>query len=71
MGHSEKIIAQVLKDRRKDVFLATKFGFDAQAGPGKVNGTPAYLTKACDASLERLGTDYIDLYYCHRVDKNT
>jgi aryl-alcohol dehydrogenase-like predicted oxidoreductase len=71
MGHSEKIISQILKDRRKEVFLATKFGIDRNAGLGIVNGTPEYLTKACDASLERLGTDYIDLYYLHRVDKNT
>lgn len=71
MGHSERIISQVLKDRRKDIFLATKFGIDREAGVGKVNGTPEYLTKACDESLKRLGTDYIDLYYLHRVDKNT
>ncbi|KAH8548073.1 aldo/keto reductase [Umbelopsis sp. PMI_123] len=69
-GHSEKIISRILKDRRKDVFLATKFGIDSSSGVTKANGDPEYLTKCCNESLERLGTDYIDLYYCHRIDKN-
>ncbi|GAB5591212.1 hypothetical protein Unana1_06112 [Umbelopsis nana] len=68
MGHSEKVISKILKDRRKDVFLASKFAIDRTSGTVRINGTPEYLTKACDASLERLGTDYIDLYYCHRID---
>jgi aryl-alcohol dehydrogenase-like predicted oxidoreductase len=70
-GHSEKIISRVLKDRRKDVFLATKFAIDESSGVMKINGSPEYLRKACDASLQRLGTDYIDLYYSHRIDRNT
>ena len=69
-GHSEKVISRILKDRRQDVFLASKFGFDL-SGSGRITGTPEYLKAACDASLERLGTDYIDLYYLHRLDKNT
>jgi aryl-alcohol dehydrogenase-like predicted oxidoreductase len=69
-GHSEKIISKVLKDRRKDVFLATKFGIDSSSGAAVANGDPEYVTKCCHDSLERLGTDYIDLYYCHRIDKN-
>lgn len=71
MGHSEKIISKVLKNHRKEVFLATKFAIDRSSGKFLVNGTPEYLTKACDASLQRLGTDYIDLYYSHRIDPNT
>ncbi|KAG2178642.1 hypothetical protein INT44_001795 [Umbelopsis vinacea] len=73
-GHSEKIISKVLKNRRSDVFLATKFGIDSSSGTSTgtavANGDPEYLTKCCHESLERLGTDYIDLYYCHRIDKN-
>lgn len=67
-GHSEKIISKVLKGRRQEVFLATKFAIDRSGSTMKINNSPEYLTKACDASLERLGTDYIDLYYCHRID---
>ncbi|KAH8547784.1 putative oxidoreductase, partial [Umbelopsis sp. PMI_123] len=67
-GHSEKIISQVLKSRRQEVFLATKFAVERSGNISRINGSPEYLTKACDASLERLGTDYIDLYYCHRID---
>ncbi|KAH8552586.1 aldo/keto reductase [Umbelopsis sp. PMI_123] len=70
-GHSEKVISRVLKDRRKDVFLATKFGNDYSSGTFRVNGSPEYLKKCCDASLERLQTDYIDLFYSHRIDPDT
>ncbi|KAG2179876.1 hypothetical protein INT43_003662 [Umbelopsis isabellina] len=70
-GHSEKIISKVLKNHRKEVFLATKFAIDRSNGQFRINGTPEYLKKACDASLQRLGTDYIDLYYSHRIDPNT
>jgi aryl-alcohol dehydrogenase-like predicted oxidoreductase len=70
-GHSEKVISRVLKDRRKDVFIATKFGNDYSSGTFRVNGTPEYLKKCCDASLERLQTDYIDLFYSHRIDPDT
>ncbi|CAO3697137.1 unnamed protein product [Umbelopsis ramanniana] len=65
-GYSERLIGKTIKDRRKDVFLATKFAFDIKKGG--VNGTPEYVRSACAASLERLGTDYIDLYYMHRID---
>ncbi|KAI9282894.1 aldo/keto reductase [Umbelopsis sp. AD052] len=71
MGHSEKVISKVLKDRRKDVFLATKFAVDFSSGTVRVNGTPEYVAKACQLSLDRLGTDYIDLYYMHRIDPST
>ena len=68
-GHSEKVISQVLKDRRQDVFLATKFGIDHSVSPPRANGSPEYVEKCCAESLERLGTDYIDLYFNHRIDK--
>jgi aryl-alcohol dehydrogenase-like predicted oxidoreductase len=65
-GHNEMLVGDVLKDIRKEIILATKFGFlPNEAG---LNGRPEYVKKACDASLSRLGTDYIDLYYLHRID---
>ncbi len=66
-GHNETLIKQALAGGlRKDVVLATKCGF---VGLGKVDGSPAHIKKACDASLRRLGVDEIDLYYLHRADK--
>jgi aryl-alcohol dehydrogenase-like predicted oxidoreductase len=69
-GENEKLLAKVLKTRRGDVVLATKFG--NMRGPGGtflgVNGRPDYVRSACDASLQRLGVEQIDLYYQHRVD---
>jgi aryl-alcohol dehydrogenase-like predicted oxidoreductase len=53
---------------REKVQLATKFGAIAADGRIDVVGTPEYVRKACEASLERLGVDYIDLFYQHRVD---
>src|SRR5271165_5062322 len=70
VGANERLLAQVLKTRRNGVVLATKFGA-VRAPDGAflgVNGTPAYVRAACDASLARLGVDHIDLYYQHRVD---
>jgi len=65
-GHNELLVGDVLKDIRQGCILATKFGFlPNEAG---LNGRPEYVKKACDASLSRLGTDYIDLYYLHRID---
>lgn len=65
-GHNESLLGSVLKNIRHDVIIATKFGFlPSEAG---LNGRPEYVKKACDASLLRLGTDYIDLYYLHRID---
>ncbi|GAB5594015.1 hypothetical protein Unana1_08915 [Umbelopsis nana] len=70
-GHSEEIISHVIKDRRKDVFLATKFGVYNRDGKMVADGNPENVFKACEGSLKRLGTDYIDLYYYHRVDPTT
>jgi aryl-alcohol dehydrogenase-like predicted oxidoreductase len=65
-GHNEMLVGGVLKDIRPEIILATKFGFlPNEAG---LNGRPEYVKRACDASLSRLGTDYIDLYYLHRID---
>ena len=65
-GHNEILLGRAVKKFRADVILATKFGFlPNEAG---LNGRPEYVKKACDASLLRLGTDYIDLYYLHRID---
>lgn len=69
---NEVLVGKALGERRADVVLATKFGIDR--GPdGKsrnVNGRPEYVKSACEASLKRLGTTWIDLYYQHRVDAN-
>ena len=69
-GDSERQVGQAIRGRRDQVVIATKFGFVAgAAGPeSAVDGSAAYVRKACEASLERLGVDYIDLYYLHRVD---
>jgi len=65
-GHNETLLGKAIKEIRHDVILATKFGFlSNEAG---LNGRPEYVRKACDASLRRLRTDYIDLYYLHRID---
>jgi len=69
-GHNEELLGRALKGRREQVVLTTKFG-QVQSADGKgnlVDGTPAYIRRACDASLKRLGVDVIDLYYQHRVD---
>jgi aryl-alcohol dehydrogenase-like predicted oxidoreductase len=72
VGANERLLAKVLKTRRTEVVLATKFG-NVRGPNGEflgVNGRPEYVAAACDASLERLGVDHIDLYYQHRVDPN-
>jgi aryl-alcohol dehydrogenase-like predicted oxidoreductase len=69
---NEKLVGQAVAGRRDDVVIATKFG--NERGPGGerigINGRPEYVRSACDASLERLGIDTIDLYYQHRVDQD-
>jgi len=69
-GENEKLVAEVLKPNRNKIFLATKFGFQLYAGNNLsgLNGSPAYVHSAVEASLQRLKTDVIDLYYLHRVD---
>jgi aryl-alcohol dehydrogenase-like predicted oxidoreductase len=71
VGANERLLAQVLKTRRHEIVIATKFG-NVRAPDGAmlgVNGRPEYVRSACDASLQRLGVDHIDLYYQHRVDR--
>jgi aryl-alcohol dehydrogenase-like predicted oxidoreductase len=70
---NEKLVARAIADRRSDVELATKFG-NVRGENGErlgIRGDAEYVRQACDASLERLGVDHIDLYYQHRVDPNT
>ncbi len=67
---NEELVGKAIKGKRDKVFLATKFG-NVRGPNGEflgVNGKPEYVRSACDASLKRLGTDVIDLYYQHRVD---
>jgi aryl-alcohol dehydrogenase-like predicted oxidoreductase len=68
---NERLVGRAIADRRDEVQLATKFGNERNPDGSwvRVNGTPDYVRRACDASLERLGVDHIDLYYQHRVDK--
>ena len=67
---NEMLVGRAIADRRDKVVLATKFGVMRSAAGGYlgISGKPEYVRSACDASLERLGTDHIDLYYQHRVD---
>ena len=69
---NEVLVGQAIAARRSDAILATKFGNEREAdGSFKgVNGRPEYVRAACDASLARLGVEFIDLYYQHRVDRN-
>ncbi|UYY82428.1 aldo/keto reductase [Arthrobacter sp. YA7-1] len=68
---NEKLVGKAIAGRREDVVLATKFGNERREDGSWVgiNGRPEYVRSACDASLQRLGVDHIDLYYQHRVDK--
>jgi aryl-alcohol dehydrogenase-like predicted oxidoreductase len=70
---NEELVGRALKGRRDQVVLATKFGLVSHAGEGSWNldSSPANIRTAVEGSLERLGTDRIDLYYQHRVDPNT
>jgi len=69
-GENEKLVGKAIASRREEVILATKFGRtrDEDGSLGPSNGTPEYIHQACDSSLARLGVDYIDLFYQHRVD---
>ena len=67
-GHNEVLVGRALGPRRGEVTLASKFGIDRSSGDDqrRVRGEPAYVRRSCEASLLRLGTDHIDLYYLHR-----
>ena len=68
---NEQLVGRAIAGRRDEVQLATKFGNERNPDGSwvRINGTPEYVAQACDASLQRLGVDHIDLYYQHRVDK--
>lgn len=73
LGHNEQLVGQAIKGNRDTLFIATKFG-NVRGPDGSflgVNGKPEYVRSACEASLKRLGTEVIDLYYQHRVDPET
>jgi aryl-alcohol dehydrogenase-like predicted oxidoreductase len=67
---NERLVGRAIAGRRDEVVLATKFGNErgTDGSRGGVNGKPDYVRSACEASLQRLGVDHIDLYYQHRVD---
>lgn len=68
-GHNETLLGKALQGRRDGVVLASKFGQTRlPTGGNGVDGSPAYVQSACEASLKRLGLDVIDLYYVHRID---
>ena len=67
---NERLVGRAIAGRRDEVVLATKFG-NERSEDGRflgINGRPEYVHRACDASLQRLGVDVLDLYYQHRVD---
>jgi aryl-alcohol dehydrogenase-like predicted oxidoreductase len=74
---NERLVGRAIKGRRDEVFVATKFGIKIEPGAAggppirSIDGRPEYVRSACDASLQRLGVERIDLYYQHRVDPNT
>jgi aryl-alcohol dehydrogenase-like predicted oxidoreductase len=72
---NERLVGAAIAPRRDEVFLATKFGIklveEGNLIDRVIDGSAEYVRTSCDASLERLGTDHIDLYYQHRVDPNT
>jgi aryl-alcohol dehydrogenase-like predicted oxidoreductase len=74
MGLNEELLGRALKGKRDQVILASKFGNvrdPANPSVRRIDGSPAYVRSACEASLKRLGVDHIDLYYQHRVDAGT
>ncbi len=74
IGHNETLLGKEILPHREKVILATKFGIvrdPNNAAVRGISGKPEYVRSACDASLKRLGMDYIDLYYQHRVDPET
>jgi aryl-alcohol dehydrogenase-like predicted oxidoreductase len=69
---SEKLVGEALKDVRKEVVISSKFGFDITP-EGKVTGKnsrPEHIKQVCDQILKRLGSDYVDIFYQHRIDPN-
>ena len=72
LGHSEELVGQAIKDYdRHKIVLATKGAHDFSTGEEVINNDPKFLTDQVNKSLERLGTDYIDIYYIHFPDHDT
>ncbi len=70
LGENERFVGVTVRERRKDVFIATKFGITRNAaGALQIDNRPAAIVAACEASLQRLGVDCIDLFYLHRIDQ--
>ena len=67
-GHNERLLGRALARRRDEAVVATKFGIVRDENGRRVDGKPEHVRGFCEASLQRLGTDVIDLYYLHRVD---
>jgi len=69
---NERLVGRAIAGRRDQIVLATKFGNQRNPDGSRlgINGKPEYVRAACDASLDRLGVDHIDLYYQHRVDRS-
>jgi len=70
-GQSEEMLGRALGNRRHEIVLASKFGMPMGDGPYKTGGSRRYIMGACEASLKRLGTDYLDLYQIHQPDPAT
>lgn len=73
--HNERLVGRAIVGKRDQFTVATKFGFevddDGNWVMGSINGRPEYVRKSIERSLRNLGTDYVDLYYLHRMDPNT
>ncbi|QDU35117.1 General stress protein 69 [Poriferisphaera corsica] len=72
-GHNEQLLSKFIRDKRSKIILATKCAIVRKPGEyaRKIDNSPQYIHNACDASLKRLQTDYIDLYYIHRFSGET
>jgi len=72
-GENERLVGRALSGRRHEAVIATKFGWvlDASGQARRLDSSPPHVRRACEASLERLGTDHIDIYLQHRVDPAT
>ena len=71
LGESERVVGKALKGRREEIVLATKVTIAMGEGPNMSGSSRKHIIEGCEASLRRLGTDYIDLYYLHKPDPET
>jgi aryl-alcohol dehydrogenase-like predicted oxidoreductase len=71
-GHNEKLLAKFIKGKRDKLVIATKFGIKRKKEKYErvIDNSPEYIRSSCESSLKRLGIDYIDLYYVHRLNNN-